>query len=1178
MSNEHNSKHFSNQASTQKNHENKPKNSGLDFNYFITKFFLNNSRLTILSLALLIILGVGSVFLLKTTGFPSPEIKVALVQTIYPGASSETVNKDVTIPLEGAIKNISGVKRFSSTSNNSFSNIAVTIDENADADSVKNKIDSAVKSITLPENAQTPKIVTPEIGGPDLILAITNTNSPLEQFKASERIIKDLNQLPEVSNVTELNKYSEQVIVKIDENKAKEAGFTVTDIQNQLATLGETLPVVSNVAIENKNAGITTTIKGSDLESLKNFTLAKAPSFSPQAPTQSPTTLPQTTKLSQVADINLEYRFQEKKPTALAFSKDNNQIVTEAVILEVKAVKNSDQSAFIKSVNAKLSSYDNAKFVKKADLSSQYDPNKTIIVETLAVNDDNQEQVNEVIGGLIGSPISQLGGAQNLGYFLGGIQLVFLTMLAFVSWRAALVAATAIPLSLAFSTIYLYITGSSLNTLTLFSLVLVIGLVVDPALVVLEAIQRKIDVGLKGKKAVLEGIKDVGTGIFLASLTNIIVFVPFGVLTGIFGQIFAFIPLTIVPAVIGSYIVPLIFLAWLGGLILKPNKKAVDDEEKNLWPIARWVINIDYKILNGSRLVRLIIIIVALAIPLSLAGFMFSSGQIKSVQFASGDDSDILTISGSYLPTITQEEKNSVAKDILKIAVENENVVNIIPANNNFDYSIFLKPQSKRETKAKNIAESINQKIQTKYGKDAGSNTKFFDVQVGVIQTGGPTTDYQVAVLVKTDDSEKLRTASLAISKTMQEKLCQDGNSIVIKDNCSNDNKIITKIDDGFTNKENFIYEFQFSRDLLIQSGVGTLGRGPILGNVNSLLKTQFEYNNNKSVAKVSVNGSEREVFIESKTAAPQTTSQIKSNLANSVNIPGIPSSVVEGSINIEETKPKTTIQRQSGQTIGLVQGRVKAELENNQGLTSQANAAVVNYYAENNGQRAKDLGLNKENITLNANAAGADGTKFLSELLIALVLAIIVSYIVLALFFNSLLQPLAIIFTIPLTFLGVFPALYFFVGGEFGFLEIIGLIILIGVVENVAIFLIDSARQKVDQDGWSDKRAISYAAGVRFRPVILTKFTAIASLAPLAVLSPFYRSIAVVIIFGLLSSGFPSLITTPILFVFFKWLSEKYLAAKWWNKLIFFVAFPIYIIVWGIMDRPKKLKEVAEV
>jgi HAE1 family hydrophobic/amphiphilic exporter-1 len=211
---------------------------------------------------------------------------------------------------------------------------------------------------------------------------------------------------------------------------------------------------------------------------------------------------------------------------------------------------------------------------------------------------------------------------------------------------------------------------------------------------------------------------------------------------------------------------------------------------------------------------------------------------------------------------------------------------------------------------------------------------------------------------------------------------------------------------------------------------------------------------------------------------------------------------------------------------------------------------------------------LPEKSIESYSQGGSASALKSFSELGIALLLAIIFTYIALAVFFNSLTQPLVILYTIPLTFTGIFPALGWIGNGEFGFLEIIGLIILVGVVENVAIFLIDAANQNI-QAGMSEKRAIALASGIRFRPVILTKITAIASLAPLAFLSEFYRSISLVIIFGLLASGFVSLITTPILFVFFRWLSRTYIKLSWYNKIFFFPLFPIYIIVMAIIDKP---------
>jgi multidrug efflux pump subunit AcrB len=133
-------------------------------------------------------------------------------------------------------------------------------------------------------------------------------------------------------------------------------------------------------------------------------------------------------------------------------------------------------------------------------------------------------------------------------------------------------------------------------------------------------------------------------------------------------------------------------------------------------------------------------------------------------------------------------------------------------------------------------------------------------------------------------------------------------------------------------------------------------------------------------------------------------------------------------------------------------------------------------------------------------------------------------------------LQPLIILFAVPLIFVGVFPALALLAGGQFGFLEVIGILMVIGIAENVGIFLIDYANRKV-AEGMDKKEAIAIASGIRFRPVILTKITALAGLLPLAVFSPFWRGLSTVVIFGILSSGILSLFTTPVLY---NWLTRK--------------------------------------
>jgi hydrophobic/amphiphilic exporter-1 (mainly G- bacteria), HAE1 family len=1100
-----------------------------------------------LTLLFFVLVGLFTTFALKTTGFPNPEIGVSLVQTTYPGASSSIINEQVTIPLEGAIKNVEGVKRFNSTTLNSFSNISVQFNEGINLDIARSKLDNAIKSVNLPDEVESPKLVTPQIGGSDIILAISG-NDLGGIYETKLEVLKKLNSINSISKVEELVDLEKQVVIEMDYNKISQNGLTPEIIKSKIQSFNETIPVASNVEIDKKNASIVTNLKNNTLEDLKDLVFSTAQSGQ--------------IRLDSLAKIDIQYNY--KKPTGSVYALrkvDGENIALNSVILNINSVKNTDQNNLITEIDKsfedlkKIGDIDILKS-NTSDVNKNFDANKVNIVTTFTQADDNNEQINEVIAGLIGGEIKELGLLSFLGYLFGGIWLVMFVMILVVSWRAAIISALAIPLSFIFSTIFLYVTGESLNTLTLFSLVLVTGLVVDPTLVVLEAIQRKLDTGLKGTKAVLEAIDNVGMGIFLAMVTNIIVFAPFGVLSGVFGQIFRYIPYTIVPAVIGSYVVPIVALSWFGSKFLKKNKNTKNTEEENLWPLAKWLIKTNTQILNLNRYIRFLIITFFLILPLIISIFLFSNGSIKFVQFASTDDVPNLLVNGTFLNVIPESEKKVIEKEVLGKITSLPEVNSVYPLGSDFRYIINLKDLKDRNLSSREVVDELDRVLQYEYGENGGDQKrKFFDLQIQELQTGGAS-NYQTSIAIQNEDFGKLKKASLNVSELLKNQACVENNKVKLNENCSEDNKLIKAIDDGYSYKENILYEVNLDRELLIQNKLAQLGGAPVSIAVNRMLVSKFNIDQSKPVTNLKIDGNDVGVILK-----PDENSKInsKENLEKSLKI----GNSQVGTIT--ESQPAQAIQRQSGKTTNLVNIRFKDKFATNQGYVSELNNLVNEYYNQkDDGVESKDLGMQKGEIAPFRDGQSADAANAFSQLGIALILAIILSYIVLALFFNSLLQPLSILYTIPITFIGVFPALAFFVNGQFGFLEIIGLIILVGIVENVAIFLIDGANQMVADEKADKKTAIAYSSGVRLKPVFMTKFTTFASLVPLAILSEFYRSISTVILGGLIVSGFISLITTPILYIFFDWLSNKFKSADWKMKLLFILFSPFVIIYWS--------------
>ncbi len=1119
-----------------------------DFNYRLAAFFLSNTRFTILSFILLLLLGIISFLGLKTTGFPNPSVNTAIITTLYPGASSEVISKDVTKVLEGAIKTVDGIETYTSVSRNSLSTIVVSIDASFNVDTVQNKIATALRGVSLPAAAETPEITVPVISTADFTFSLI-AHDPAKLYQNWDRFRQDLSEIPETSSVTPLADLIQKVIVRLDTDAVNRAGLTIDEVQRQIASMGEELPVVSNVSIDGINQTITTKLNGNSIDDLKNLKLFIA------SPIRG--SLPSSIALQDIADVVLDYSFENNAVSFTAVKAGKEYVTMPALVVNIRTTKQADKVAYAQQVAATLSHYENIALLTASnwELAQGKD---TLFIENISTNDSTKEQVHEVVSGLIGGPLPMETPFAAIGWLFGGMQLVFIAMLLFVSWRAAIVAALAIPLSLIFSTIYVYFRGENLNTLVLFSLVLVLGLVVDPALVILESIQRKIDIGVEKKAAGLLAVKDVGRGLFLASLTNIIVFAPFGVISGILGQIFAFIPMTIIPATVGSYIVPLIFLVWFGSFFLKPTKGKVQDEGENLWAVAKWLIRFNAKILDSRVWVRVIIVLAALVIPLVVTIGLVSTGKIKFVQFASSENAKYISLTGTFLPSVTLAEQQIIQKQALAQIVTIPHIKQIFPQSNRFAFMIEVVDIHDRPgITSVQIAQQVQEKVTSQL------QPYFFDWQVGVIGNGPPPSNYKVALAVKTDDLILLERASKAVGLILAQVCKRSNNELVVDTACSPENLVIVKADDGYTGKENRALDLVLERETLYNRQL-VLPNGPLTLWVNQQVRRLFQLADDKKVGSVKVNGDDTEVFLQSKAIDPYTAADL--NNARITNLSG-DIETLSGVAAVNPATPKDTIQGVKGQTLGVVQGRLRPG-DNDDRTAALVTQAVVDFYQAEGNKETLALGLAPNSIEQYSEGSSAGFAKSFSELLISLLLAIVLSYFVLAVFFNSLGQPLVILFTVPLTFLGVFPALATFTLGEFGFLEIIGLIILVGVVENVAIFLIDAARQKIEEEGWDDKRAISFSAGIRFRSVILTTITAIASLAPLAFLSEFYRSIAIVIMFGLLTSGLISLITTPVLFIFFRWLSRSYSALAWYHKALFFPLMPIYILGMGWRSR----------
>jgi hydrophobic/amphiphilic exporter-1 (mainly G- bacteria), HAE1 family len=1034
------------------------------WNAKLVDWFIRNSRVAVICFLAIVIGGGVSLASLRSEGFPSPEIKIAVINTVYRGASPETVESQIIKPIEAAIRGISGVTEVQSFAANSFGNVTATVDASSDFKAVLAEVRNQVQNVSLPADADKPEITNPTFGGNISYYAITGDMEPAKLRSLGEGLRRDLERVEGVKDFTLFQSVDDKIRISLDAAALIKYSLTAQDVQTALQSNNVTIPA-GTVTANGVESSVVTLGSLTSIEQLRE--LALRPGL----------------RLADVATIAPEYSYEGLsrqigyKDTT---NKDGNLTLRRGLIYELTFA--SDASVLKVQPEVEKVFEEDAATIKAAGAE---------LVVLSDVSEQIKDQIKEIQEGAIGFKIGDtvFGYA---GYILGGLWLIVLSMLAFVSWRAALISSIAVPVSLLFTFLALQIQGVSLNTLTLFSMVLVLGLIVDPAIVVLESIQRELDLGKSPKNAVIAAMNSVGLGVFMAVLTSIIVFVPFGVVSGIFGQIIKYIPITIIPALFASYFIPLLFLTFLAQKFLKPAKKHIDDEEvANLWTISKWLVRTNLAI-GKKRWAQTLIVIFAFITPLAVSGFLFATKRVTPVQFSAPDDATTVTVTVDFPRNLAKSEKQALIANLENQLTDQKAIARyFVQVQQDTSVSLIaeLLPRADRDADSPKIAEQIEAKlVKNVQNADKGIYTKAVSSGVGT-----PQSEFPVSINIYGDSLEDLRKAAVASGDFLraQEK--------------------VTRVSDGVTGAQNPQLSVVLDRAKLNQFGIPAIA---VAGALNGIL-------GEAPVTKIEqiVDGAARTTEVLVSTGnAPQTAAEIANTIVSASENGVLRVSDVA---TVNETQGFAGISRLNGARYVTVGAKVVDETID----ASVVQKALTDFWTP---EKLKEYNLRSD--ALDSRGTNDEFIKSFRDLFIALGLAILLLYVVLAIFYRSFTQPLITLFAVPLTFIGVFPALTL-VGGQFGFLEILGIITLSGIVVNVAIFLLDLANQKVAA-GMSARQAIAEASGIRFRAIWLTKLTTLTGLLPLIVISPFWRSLATVVVAGVLTSGILSLFVTPVLYV----------------------------------------------
>ncbi|CAN5888500.1 efflux RND transporter permease subunit [soil metagenome] len=994
---------------------------------------------------MIILFGIVGFTFLAIRDYPAIDPAVVSISTSYTGANPDIIESQITEPLEKQINGIPGIKTMTSSSSLGSSNISVEfelgVDLEAAASDVRDKVGQASRS--LPQDIDAPPVVTKADASSDFILILavqSRTKGLLELSDYAENVLQPqfqtINQVSSV-NIFGQKRYSMRLWMNPDKMDAFRVSFT--DIRTALSTENIDLPPGK---IYGNNTELT---------------------------------------IKTVGRLTSEKEFQE-----LILREDNAGIVRLKDVCRVEiGPETLEQSWKYNGVNAVglviipqpgANNIEIANDFNKKLKALKKDNKSDIEMNVLLDNTTNiRKSISEVEETL----------------FISFSFVVLVIFFFFRDWLIAIRPLIDIPISLIATFFVMYISGFSINILTLLGIVLATGLVVDDGIVVTENIFRKLEEGLPIKKAALEGSKEIFFAVVSTSITLAIVFLPVIFLEGFIGRLFREFGVTLAAAVLISALVSLTITPVLN-VILSRKKPGHGKFYMKTEPFFAGMENGYKRWLTGFLKVRWIALII-IGVCIGLIFFIFNSLQSEIAPLE--DRSSVrFTVSAPEGTSYTkmQQTSDDIADYLYDSIPERDFVFARTPAGaiNSSQPRLALIPPGERERSQNDIANDLNRKM------SRFNDAKIFAIQEQTIAVGaGSRGGLPVQFVLQNQNLEKMK---IDIPKFLEE---------------ARKDKTFSNVDVNLKfNKP----EVELTLDRMKVKDLGLSSQDVVSaiqsafsgGRLAYFLKDGHQYS---VIAQVERNDRNKPADI--------STLYVRNDKGQS-----IPLSAV---VKLEESSSPPSLfhfNRYKAATISasLSEG-------NTIGDGIKAMQAISKKLLDETYQTALS-GPSRDYAESSSNIAFAFG------------LALMLIYLVLAAQFESFVDPLIIMLTVPLALAGALLSLWIF-GQTLNIFSEIGMIMLIGLVTKNGILIVEFANQKREQ-GMNKLEAVLDASRQRLRPILMTSLATSFGALPIALslgaASTSRVPLGIVVVGGLVFSLILTLFVIPAMYVFLSGKHKK--------------------------------------
>ncbi|OZI12291.1 MFS transporter [Bacillaceae bacterium SAS-127] len=672
---------------------------------------------------------------------------------------------------------------------------------------------------------------------------------------------------------------------------------------------------------------------------------------------------------------------------------------------------------------------------------------------------------------------------------LGGVFAMLVLFIFLKNVRSPLIIGVAIPYSVIVTFVLMYFADFDLNIMTLGALALGIGMLVDNAIVVIENIYRHLSMGKDSKQAARDGAKEVGGAITASTLTTVAVFLPVVFISGILGQIFKEFALTISFSLLASLVVALTVIPMMASRWLKAPETSAQKKQTSVMSrfekAVRWSLNH-----------RLLVLSISFVL---LIGGAFGLTTVGS-QFLPPTDEGFFNMRVELENGTSLQETNRVME-----AIENE-----LEKQKDVDVFVSLigstQEDSFRGTGSTNVAE-LYVKLDPLEKRDRSVFAFVDDIKKDVITVAENVNQTaEVTFNLQSASGTSPQTLTFNVRDMSKERLDQAVQKIeaAVKD--------IDEITEITTNREETVKEIQMTvdREKALEAGLPPAQIAAIVNDATrGVIATQI-INKNDEVQMVKVQ-------------YDQTATK------NIDNLKGLLVKTPSG--NFMKLQELADIQIQQG-PVSIQRINQQEAVQFTAMYTSDTNLGAISKKVD---EKIVELDLSDETkITFSGDRDLLESS--IDDMVMALLLAIVLIYIVMAAQYESFKYPFVIMFTVPLMVVGVSIALTV-TRTPLSIPAVIGVLILAGIVVNNAIVIVDYIIQRKEKEANSYEAIVS-AVKDRARPILMTALTTILGLVPLAMGigggTEINQPMGIAVIGGLISSTFLTLFVIPVVYSFF--------------------------------------------